>query len=62
MEFDVSCERVCNPILLSDKFSYTDNGKEEGLFIASFIEEPDITKTKSSEPGRRESKIPCSQL
>ena len=32
--------------MLSDKFSYTDNGKEEGLFIASFIEEPDIQKQK----------------
>ena len=35
-----------NFFLLSDKFSYTDNGKEEGLFIASFIEEPDIQKQK----------------
>lgn len=49
MDFGVDAEKVCNPILLLDKYPHLEVSEVEGLFISTFFENRDSQKQKAAE-------------
>lgn len=49
LEFKVAAEKVCNPILLLDKYPYLDADGVEGLFIFCVFEKRDSQKQRVAE-------------
>ncbi len=49
MEFGINAEKVCHPILLTDRYPHSDIKEIEGLFIFTLFESPDSQKQKAAE-------------
>ena len=49
MEFGMSAEKVCHPVLLLEKYPYLDAYGVDGLFISTFFEKRDNQKQKVAE-------------
>lgn len=49
LEFGLSAEKVCNPVLLLDQYPYLDLHETDGLFISTFFERKDSQKRKVAE-------------
>lgn len=58
LEFGLSAEKVCNPVLLLDQYPYLDLHETDGLFISTFLKEKTV-KNEKWQNGRRNLKVPC---